>query len=162
MRRLALVSALLLSSAPALAADPAPPTGVEVTGQVQHPARLTPADLAAMPQLEVQAEFETGHGREGGRYGGVLLLTVLDRAAAVDGPQKGSHLRHTIIVTGSDGYAVAVAMGEIDPKFEGKTVLLATSRDGKPLDPKDGVRLVVPGDCHGGRSVRDVVKVSVE
>ena len=65
-------------------------------------------------------------------------------------------------MTASDGYAVVLSEGEVDPDFEGKTVLLAYAKDGKPLNPSDGVRLVVPGDHHGGRAVRDVVKIEVQ
>ena len=35
-------------------------------------------------------------------------------------------------VTGADGYVVALAVGELDPEFEGKSVLVAYARDGKP------------------------------
>jgi DMSO/TMAO reductase YedYZ molybdopterin-dependent catalytic subunit len=46
-------------------------------------------------------------------------------------------------------------MGEIDPAFEGKQVLLAYEGDGKAIP----LRLVVPGDKRGGRAVKDVVRV---
>lgn len=53
---------------------------------------------------------------------------------------------------------IAVAIGEIEPNLEGKQILVAYSRDGQPTEP----RLVVPGDKHGARSVRDVVRVTVK
>jgi hypothetical protein len=92
----------------------------------------------------------------------VLLWTLLANAVTVDGPEKGAQLRHTVLVTGSDGHAVALAIGELDPKFEGKSVIVATAKDGKPLGPADGLRLIVPGDKHGGRAVRDIVHVEVK
>jgi hypothetical protein len=61
-----------------------------------------------------------------------------------------------VLVTGRDGYAVAVAIGEIDPDFENKTILLVD--DGA----EKGLRLIVPGDKKGGRAVRDVVRIEIE
>ena len=76
---------------------------------------------------------------------------------------KGNHpdLRHALFVTGSDGYVVTLGFGEIDPDFEGKQAIIAYARDGAPLPETDGLRLIVPGDKHGGRDVKDVAKIEV-
>ncbi len=153
---IAALALLLAGAAPALAA------GLTLDGEVQKPQQLTASDLEAMPATSVQVSFVTGHGEESASYTGVLLWTLLANAVTVDGPEKDAQLRHTILVTGSDGYAVALAVGELDPKFEGKAVIVAYAKDGKPLDPADGLRLVVPGDKHGGRAVRDVVHIEVK
>ncbi|MGH3686023.1 MAG: hypothetical protein ACRDRU_21865 [Pseudonocardiaceae bacterium] len=71
---------------------------------------------------------------------------------------KNDKLRHFISVGASDNYQALVAYGEIDPSFENKDVLLATSEDGRSL-ATDGPRLVVPGDIAGGRYVTNVVRV---
>ncbi len=63
-------------------------------------------------------------------------------------------------MTGADGYTVAVAIGEMDPEFEGKSVILAYTKDGQKI-PGTGLRLVVPGDQRGGRSVHDMVRVEI-
>ena len=62
------------------------------------------------------------------------------------------------MVRGGDGYAVALAIGEIDPAFENKQVVLADAQDGQPLA---AARLVVPGDAKAGRSVRGVAAIEV-
>jgi hypothetical protein len=54
---------------------------------------------------------------------------------------------------------VVTSTGEIAPDFGGKAALVAYERDGKPLDD---FRIVMPGDKHGGRNVRDVVTIAVE
>jgi hypothetical protein len=55
---------------------------------------------------------------------------------------------------------VAVALGELDPDYGNKQVLLAYhSTDGSASF--DHLRLLVPGDVHGGRAVRDVAKIEV-
>jgi DMSO/TMAO reductase YedYZ molybdopterin-dependent catalytic subunit len=51
-------------------------------------------------------------------------------------------------------------MAEIDPAFEGKQILLADQVNGQPM-PAGEIRLVVPGDRRGGRSVRDVVRIDI-
>jgi hypothetical protein len=66
-----------------------------------------------------------------------------------------------VSVTASDAYQALVAYGEIDPSFEGKQVLLATTQDGVSLADQ-GPRLVVPGDIAGGRYVTGVVKVRID
>ena len=51
-------------------------------------------------------------------------------------------------------------MAEIDPEFEGKQVLLAYPMDDHAIGV-GRLRLVVPGDKRGGRSVRDVARIEV-
>jgi len=66
----------------------------------------------------------------------------------------------TIMILGRDGYRAVLALGEIAPEFEAKRVILAERIDGKPLDA-DHLRVVVPLDERGGRSVRDVARIEV-
>ena len=44
------------------------------------------------------------------------------------GSEPRTRLRHTIVVTGRDGYAAVLALAETDPEFEGKQVVLAYRR----------------------------------
>jgi hypothetical protein len=53
-----------------------------------------------------------------------------------------------------------LAIGELDPHYEGKSVILAYA-GGDPPASAAQLRLVVPGDVHGGRSVRDVAAIEV-
>jgi len=144
-------------------ADVAPNTGaaVAISGRVHHPQSLMLLDLQNLPPTHVQVSFVTGHGTETGDYTGVLLWTVLVNAVEIDEPGRNARLRHTFLVTGRDGYGVVLSEGEIDPDFEGKSVILAYAKDGKPLDAGDGIRLIVPNDRHGGRAVRDVANIDV-
>jgi DMSO/TMAO reductase YedYZ molybdopterin-dependent catalytic subunit len=135
---------------------------VAVEGAVQNPLHLTAQDIEGMPAEHVSASYVTGHGQEKGDYEGVLLWTLLDRAQLTQEPRRRDHLRATVTVTGRDGYAVILSMGELDPDFEGKSVILAYRRDDQPLPAAEGLRLVVPGDKHGGRYVRDVVRIEIK
>ena len=152
--RLALAAALFGLAGSAYAAEPA----VDVNGHAEHVLHLTAADLKALPQVSADVSFETGHGQESAHYTGALLWDIVGKAGITDEPgaKAKHHLQHALLVTGRDGYAVAVAIGEIDPDFENKTVLLVD--DGA----EKGLRLVVPGDKKGGRAVRDVVRIEIE
>jgi DMSO/TMAO reductase YedYZ molybdopterin-dependent catalytic subunit len=133
---------------------------VAVTGAVAKPLTLTAADLAAEPQVTLHVTFNTSHGAETADYTGVPLWSVLQKAGLVDNPAKGGHLRNGILVTGADGYGALLSVGELDPDFANDGTILAVRKDGQPL--QEGVRLVVPGDKKGGRSVRHVVGVEVK
>ncbi|MGH4025668.1 MAG: molybdopterin-dependent oxidoreductase [Pseudonocardiaceae bacterium] len=138
------------------------PGSFAVTGNVAHRLRLGVAGLQALPSRTVEVTFESGSGVQRHVYTGPRLVDVL----ALAGPQfdpkiKNDKLRHFVSVTASDGYRALLAYGEIDPDFEGKDVLLATTEDGRSL-AAGGPRLVVPGDTHGGRYVTGVVRVFLQ
>ena len=113
-----------------------------------------------MPAVTVDVTFETGEGKKSGRYTGVLLWALLEKAGPIDEPGKNAQLRHTLLITGRDGYAAALALGELDPHYEGKSVILAYA-GGRAGRLVRALRLVVPGDAHGGRSVRDVSSIEL-
>ncbi len=91
------------------------------------------------------------------QFSGPTLWSVLQQAGAVQ-PNFHKRVDQVVTITGLDGYSVSLAMGEIDPEFENKPVILATERDGAALDVP---RLAVPDDKRPGRSVRDVASISV-
>ncbi len=133
-----------------------------VIGDVAHPALLDVAALQALPAHTETVTFKAGSGSQTHTYVGPLLVDVLTKAAPLFDPNiKNDKLRHYVSVSATDGYRALVAYGEIDPSFENKEVLLATSEDGRSL-ATDGPRLVVPGDISGGRYVSNVNRVFLE
>lgn len=154
MRAWLAVFALLTAALPAAAQT------LTVARQVEQANPLDPAALSGLAQVEVAVAFQTGHGPEQGRYSGPLLWAALGSAGAIPPGAAKTRLAHSVVVTGRDGYAVVVAFGEIDPEFEGKQVILATRQDDHPIGAGE-LRLIVPGDRHGGRAVHDVVRVEV-
>ena len=121
-------------------------------------ATLSLAELEHMPSVTVSLLREHERGASTA-YAGPLLWTVLDHAGVVG--QGGRERVHQVVtVTGRDGYTVALAVAELDPEFEGKSVIVATSADGKPIGAGE-LRLVVPGDKRAGRSVRNPARVVV-
>lgn len=164
---LALAVAVLSPGAAALAQpvpQAAPAAGaVAIGGAVLHPEDWTAATLKTLPPTTLTVSFATGHGEERARWTGVLLWTLLDRAAIVADPHVlHASLRRTLLATGSDGYEVAFSVGELDPDLGGAPVLVAYARDGVDLGPSDGLRLVVPGDKLGARAVRGLVRITVQ
>lgn len=165
MRTGAFALSLLLLLAPAIAPaeTTAPPENIaagRLGGKVAQPLALDEALLRSLPVQTLDITFETGKGPVFGHYTGVLLWALLQKAEPVDDPGKNSGLKHTLLVTGRDGYSVALAFGEIDPDYEAKRVIVAYA-GGDPPASFAALRLVVPGDKHGGRSVRDVVSIEI-
>jgi hypothetical protein len=155
-----MIAALLLAVTIPEAGRAQSPEPAALEGAVKQRLVLDKNLLKSLPAMTIDVTFETGNGRSSGRYTGVLLWSVLEKAGLVDEPGKNANLKHTLLITGRDGYAVALAIGEFDPHYEGKSVILAYA-GGDPPASAAQLRLVVPGDAHGGRSVRDVAVIEV-
>lgn len=122
---------------------------------------LTAKDLAKFTRREVKAK---AHDEKEATYSGFNLSDVLLDAGAKLGKDemRGKELAAYLLVEAADGYKATFAIAEIAPEFTDKVVLLADTRDGKPLDEKEGVwQLIVPDDKKHGRWVRQVVKITV-
>jgi DMSO/TMAO reductase YedYZ molybdopterin-dependent catalytic subunit len=132
----------------------APPAAVlAVQGDIASPLSLTAGDLAKMPRETVSVP-----GPDGSKivYEGVALLQVLEKAGAPLGEKlRGKALASYVLAMARDSYQVAFTLGELDPQFGNESILVADTRDGKPLPDKQGpFRLVCPNDKEGARSVR--------
>jgi DMSO/TMAO reductase YedYZ molybdopterin-dependent catalytic subunit len=76
---------------------------------------------------------------------------------------RGPNLGYYAVIEAADGYSALFSLAEFDDDFAERSILLATSRDGKPLDAKDGpLRLIVPQDARPARWVRQVRSIRVE
>ncbi len=148
-----------LAGAPSRAADQ---PGFTVDGQVRQTLHLNAADVQKLPVIELEVAFEAQGKMQKAKFKGALLLDILNKAEIVDAEGKGSAFRHAIEVASSDGYAINLAIGEFHPFLEGKQVLVAYERDGQALESMGGLRVVVPGDKHGARSIRDLVRITVK
>ncbi len=167
LRRAVLLLAVLALAHPAAAQDSAPPkpadsaappAPVAFSGAIKTPRTLALTDLQALPAVTVEVTVATSQGPRKITYTGALLWPLLQAAAPVDAPGRATEHQHVLMARGGDGYAVAVAFGEMDPHLEGKQVLIAYAMDGHPLPAP---RLVVPGDSHAGRDVRGLAAIEV-
>jgi molybdate transport system substrate-binding protein len=142
--------------------EPAPPPPgllVQRAGQVSR--AISAERIAALPRLTQRIGFMTGHGEQQIDWNGPLLWDVLVASGVVD-PAKPAEQVHLVVhVTGADGYIAAVALAEIAPQFANRPIQVADQMNGAPL-PDHALRLIVPGDRRGGRSVRDVVRVDID
>jgi O-glycosyl hydrolase len=111
-----------------------------------------------MPAEHADVSHQTDHGPVRASFTGVLLWSLIGAAGGIDAA-KSPELRHAIRITAKDGYVVVTSSGEIAPDFGAKGVIVAYQRDGKPLDD---FRIIMPGEKHGGRNVRDVVLINIE
>jgi Oxidoreductase molybdopterin binding domain len=152
----ALAVAFALWAAPAAAQS----ANLSVDGHVAHPGPVTLDQVKALPPVTVSLTFQSDHGPQTGTWTGALLDIVKQAAPVDSSPDKSAPLQHTILARGRDGYGVALAIGEIDPRFAGKQVIVAYQQGGKPMEGQT-FRLVVPGDAHGGRSVNDLVSLTI-
>jgi len=153
--------ALLLAAVAAiLAATPALAQDLKVTVQGRDTVVLTPADLKALPRAK--ATF-TAHGKQI-TYEGALLNAALKQAGVVSGDRlMGRYLNQVVVAKGSDGFTATYSLGETDPIYRANPVIIADSKDGQPLDAKEGpYRLVVDGDLRLGRSPRMLASVEVK
>ncbi|HTC09040.1 MAG TPA: molybdopterin-dependent oxidoreductase [Acetobacteraceae bacterium] len=149
-----LAAAWLVYQTPGAAAQ-----SVVIAQSVEQTQTIDLAAVQALPQVDTHMSMLTGHGTVQATYRGALLWAVLEKVGLVSGDPR-SHVRRVVMVTGRDGYTAALALGEIDPEFEGKQVIVADQQDGQALKGGE-LRLVVPGDKRGGRSVRDIVRIEL-
>jgi DMSO/TMAO reductase YedYZ molybdopterin-dependent catalytic subunit len=153
-----------ISTTPVAPPTASPTTSLALSGLVANPATIGLAQLNALTQQSVSTNPQSGSGTLGQHtYSGPLLYDVLESAVPnVNSAIKNDLLRRGIVVTGSDGYRAAVAWGEIDPKFAGKKIIVATSVDGVPLATDGFARLIVPGDVFAGRYVSNIAGIKLE
>jgi len=137
------------------------PAGVTIMSGENRQVLLTAAHLAKLPKVTVSISFGTDHGQFHGTFAGPLLWTTLVDSKTVDPKSPRQHVNEIVLITGADGYTATLALDEISPEFENKSVILAEQMNGKLLG-QNHFRLVVPGDQRGGRSVRDVVSILVK
>lgn len=150
------VAAVLLAASACQARD-APAggglAGMILDGAVAHPGPVDPASLARLATFSLPVVHVTGHGVVQDRPSGVLLWDLLQQARPTDVAAKHASLRHTLVVTGRDGYEVAFSFGELDPAGGADPVLVVLSAG--------TAGLVVPGDRTAARDVHDVVRMTV-
>ena len=155
-----LLLAALIASMAVWAATPVLAQDLKVTVAGRDSMVLTPADLKALPRAK--ATF-TAHGKSI-TYEGAVLNAALKQAGVVSGDRlMGRYLNQVVVAKGSDGFTASYSLGETDPIYRANPVIIADSKDGQPLDAKEGpYRLVVDGDLRPGRSVRMLATVEVK
>jgi DMSO/TMAO reductase YedYZ molybdopterin-dependent catalytic subunit len=138
-------------------------TAVDVTEQRagQSSQIVSPQRIAALARVTQRVGLPSARGEQENEWTGALLWDLIGASGVVDAARPREVARLAARITGADGYSALIALGEIAPQFEGKKVLLADEMNGVSL-PGRALRLIIPGDGLGGRSVRDVMRIDVE
>jgi len=125
-----------------------------VSGEFKQQGTVTAADFAHFDQVVREVTYFSGPNQVTNTFTGVGLWDFLtDRGMATD-----NLLHKALLVTGSDGYQVAFALGELSPSFGDPAELAMIAL----LDGDDGfARLVLPGDHRGGRFVSNIVDMKL-
>jgi hypothetical protein len=155
------VGVLLIQTRIAEAGDaPSPEPSIEIYGLAGPLVRMTASELKKLPHLDVTA---VDHGGKSARYAGVALRVLLDKAGIPAGEKlRGRWLRAYVAIDATDHYRAVFALAELDPSFTDRTILLADTRDGQPLDPRHGpFQIIVPGEKKQARWVRMVNAIRV-
>lgn len=123
---------------------------------------LTAKDLAKFTRRDVRAK---GHDEKESTYSGYSLSDILLAAGAKIGKDelRGKELAAYLLVEAADGYKATFAIAEISADFTDKIILLADTRDGKPLPSNEGGwQIIVPGEKKHGRWVRQVIALKLK
>ena len=153
-RHLLLLPVVVWLAPPAFAQTPA---ALSISGLVNSPRGFTLAELQALPWTTRDESAAPGASRA--IWVGVGLWTLLDQSGGVGVP-PAEYARHRVTVTSAGGRAVSLPLSEIAPGG-GARALVAWSRDGAPFDPRQGLRLVVPGDPRN-RDLAGIVEIDVQ
>ena len=129
-------------------------------GHLDRPVELTVQQLRRLPSHRAEVSFDCRtSGPQRHSFEGPKLWDVLREARPkLESATRKARLGHLLTVTGADGHFAVLSWAEIDPEFSGRGILLATSIDGRPLDP-DGPQLVVPEDTCGARYISGITAV---
>lgn len=133
---------------------------VKVEGEVLKTLSLSLSDFAKLKHVDATMKSREGVLQQ---YSGVPIFDLLQLAGVTVGKElKGENLTKYMLVRSSDGYEVVFSLAELDPSFTNRVVILADSKDGKPL--ADGVgpfRLVVPDENKPARSALEVTNLII-
>lgn len=156
---LTIISLVLIASAQT-AAKAEPVLHVEVENGKTLDLKAT--DLSKLTRREIKGK---GHDEKDSVYSGYNLsdILLLANAKLGTGEMRGKQLAAYLLAEAADGYKVTFAVAEIAPEFTDKIILLADTRDGKPLAEKDGAwQIIVSDEKKHGRWVRQVVSLKVK
>ena len=121
-------------------------------------AEWTPEQLAVLPHTSVQVY--NSHSKANETYAGVPLIDLLTKVGVPETPE-GKDQRLYLIVAGSDGYEVVYSIGEVTPKTHDAVVIVADSKDGRPLGSNGPFMIVATRDLSPSRWVRNLVVIRV-
>jgi len=119
---------------------------------------LHAADLRALARDTLRSTMHHGEGL----FRGPSIKDLFKLAGVALDSVRGPQLVLYALFEASDGYRVVMGLSELSEDISGRHILLADEVDGKPLPANAApFQLVVPGDGHPTRWIRQVVSISV-
>ena len=134
---------------------------LSISGEIPHPVQLDAQTIAELPSKQVTVKDRTGHVVA---YRGPLLRDGLTKAGVVIGndPSHGHRAPLCVLVSASDGYKSVLSLSELDPALRDRPIILASQRDGRKLDEKEGpLRLIVADEAKPERWIRQVSAIKI-
>jgi DMSO/TMAO reductase YedYZ molybdopterin-dependent catalytic subunit len=164
-RSIAGLANIELKSVPAGVPGVRPPSSsFELRGLVARPRRFDTEALRRFETKDIETVPAMGHDQlhASRNYTGVPLFTLLDDAGMqLDAAINEDILGKVVVARSSDGYAVVIAAGEIEPRFMAGNVIVATASEGRTLGDDGPFRLVVPYDKVIGRAVKSLASIDL-
>ena len=163
--------ALAACATPEPAASPLRPedlatSTLAVTGDGLRPTQFDAALLESLGGEDVG----WAHHAETHVYRCVDLHAVLGHCgheAGTGGPGADPRTKHAgwrkaVRATAADGFDAVFSTAELMPEIGPSRALVAWRKDGAPIDSQEGpLRLLVPTDKKGSRSIRQLVRIDV-
>ena len=131
-----------------------------IKGDVPGPKTLTAASLHQLPRTSATVEINGTKFQ----YEGVAFVDLMKSAGLLfDNASKPTNLVSYVIVEATDKYKVIFAAPEFDPSLTSKVVILADTKDGKPLGSAEGpFRVIVPDEKRQMRWVKFASSMTVK
>jgi len=115
----------------------------DLKGDVPTPKTFSAADLQKLPRNSATVQVSGTKVK----YEGVSLVDLFKAAGLLfDEATKPTNLIRYVVVQGTDKYRVVFAVPEFDPSLTNKLVILADTKDGKPLSSAEGPFHVIVAD----------------
>ena len=148
----------------AVGANPQAEDVLDLRGDLPNPRRIDASELHKLPRVEARTTDPHDQGKEI-TYSGTPLVEVLKAGGLLlDSGMAGIRetVTMTVLVEATDGYRAVFSLAELDPELIDRVVLLADTKDGQPLPPREWpFRIIVPGEKRPARWVRQVKAVTV-
>jgi len=134
---------------------------VNITNADNKTTTFTLTDLQSFPQTTLNVAGEDGVMHN---YTGVDLYALLSKAGVAFGKEvRKQTLNSYMLIKAADSYSVIYALAEIDSFFSSKRMLLAVSKDDKPLPENFGpLQIIATGEKRHARLIRQVTDVNIK
>lgn len=133
---------------------------VNITNTDNKTTTFTLTDLQSFPQTTLNVAGEDGAPHN---YTGVDLYALLSKAGVAFGKDaRKQTLNSYMLIKAADSYSVIYALTEVDSFFSAKRILLAFTKDDKPLPVNFGpLQIIATSEKRHARLIRQVTDIEI-